>query len=231
MDKKVQNEHKSKKGKIVKNIFLTIFIILAIAGVGFLIFKLVTKEEKPKAAVEIKELDNLEEYKYALTDKDSEYFKAEYDILKGILTADTVDEEKYVTQVARMFVIDLYTLSTKVNKYNIGGLEYYHSSKRDMFEQKAMDTLYSTLLDDTYGDRKQVLPEVSNIETVSVEKSSYLLGDKEVDSYLVKLNIGYVSNLGYDDEASIMVVKEDDKKWSVVDLQPTMKPKYDKKEK
>ena len=228
MARTIQTEQVKKKN-IGKKVLLALLVILLIGGAGFLIWNIVNKKEQPKTVVEIKELDNLEEYKYALTDKDSKYFKSEYEVLKEILTSDSIDEEKYVTQVAKMFTIDLYTLSTKVNKYDIGGLEYYYVTKKDMFEQKVMDTLYSTLLDDTYGDRKQVLPEVTNLETVSTEKTTYLLGEEEVDAYLVKLKITYATDLGYDEEASIVVCKEEGIRWSVVDFQPTLNPKYEEK--
>lgn len=228
MARKVVTEQ-GKKKKILKKVLIALLIIILVVGAGFLIWKLVDKDDKPKTVVEIKELDNLEEYKYALTDKDSKYFKSEYEVLKEILTSDSIDEEKYATQVARMFTIDLYTLSTKVNKYDIGGLEYYHVTKKNMFEQKVMDTLYSTLLDDTYGDRVQELPEITNLETVSVEKTSYLLAEKKVDGYLVKLKITYAKDLGYDKQASVVVCKEDDIRWSVVDFQPTLTPKYETK--
>ena len=139
---------------------------------------------------------------------------------------EIVDEEKYATQVARMFTIDLYTLSTKVNKYDVGGIEYYHITKKDMFSKKVIDTLYSSLLDDTYGDRDQDLPEIKSVETVSTEKTTYKLGEEEVPAYLVKLNLTYEEELGYDNSASVIVCKEDSVRLSVVDFQPTLNPTY-----
>ena len=118
-------------------------------------------------------------------------------------------------------------MSTKLNKYDVGGTEYFYKDKADMYTKKVMDTLYSTLIDNTYGDRKQSLPEVSNVETVSTEKTTYTIDKKEKDGYLVKLKLTYVTDMGYDDEASVVVVKEDGIRWSVVDYQPTLKPTYD----
>ena len=136
--------------------------------------------------------------------------------------------EKYATEVARMFVIDLYTLDTKVNKYDVGGIEYFYKDKRDMYSQKVIDTLYKTMIDNSYGDRKQTLPEVKSIETVSTEETKYLLGKEVVDGYLVKVTWTYKEDLGYDDEGSIIVVRDNgSNKLSVVDFQPTLKPKYD----
>ena len=225
MARKVKTEQektKSKKKILIISLIVILIVVIAV-GVGIL----VTNKDEKKTIVEVKELDNLGDYNYKLTDRDSKYFKSEFEELKKIVNSKEIDEEKYVTQVARMFVIDLYTMSTKVNKYDIGGLEYYHNTKKDMYEQKVMDTLYSTLLDDTYGDRTQALPEVKSVETVSTERTKYKLGETEVDGYLVKLKMTYVSNMGYDTEASLVICKEEGLRWSVVDFQPTLNPEYE----
>ncbi len=226
MVRKIKTEQEKKKSK--KKVIIIVSVIVALLVViGLIVGFVLTRDNGDKTIVEIKELDNLGDYKYKLTDKDSKYFKSEFEVLKKILNSSEVDEEKYVNQVAKMFVIDLYTMSTKVNKYDIGGLEYYHDTKKDMYEQKVMDTLYSTMQDDTYGDRNQVLPEVTNVEIVSTEKTKYLMGEAPTDGYLVKLKITYASDLGYDDEASLVICNEKGKRWSVVDFQPTLSPVYE----
>lgn len=222
MARKIKTEKNKKKSKKRVFIFLSLFVIILLAvGCWFLFFR-----EDSKNVVEVKELDNLVDYGYVLTDRDTKYYKKEFEELKKILNQDEVDEEKYVTQVAKMFTIDLYTISTKVNKYDVGGVEFYYNDKKEMFEQKVMDTIYSTLLDDTYGDRKQELPEVSNVEIASVEQITYLLGENEVEGYLVKVKISYSKNMGYDTEASLVVCKEEGIRWGIVDFQPTLNPKY-----
>lgn len=219
----IETEQKKKKSKI-KAIIITILIIALLAGGGFALYKFVFDKEEKKPIVEVKELDNLKDYGYVLTDRDGEYFKKEFGILKGIVNKDEVNIEEYTSQVAKMFVIDLYTLNNKVNKYDIGGNEYFHVNKKTMFEQKVMDTLYSSLLDNTYGDRKQVLPEVSNVEVLSNTEGTYKLGDKEVKAYVITMNISYVTDMGYDKEATVIVCQEGETvRWSVVDIQPKIK--------
>ncbi len=228
MARKIITE-KDRKNKRKKIFFMIVLFLAVLAIGGFCIWKFVINKSSPSAAV-IKVLDNsLEEYGYLLNDKDSKYFKNEYDELKKILQSSEINEEQYVTKIARLFVIDLYTLSTKMNKYDVGGTEFYFANKKAMLEQKAMDTLYSTIADNTYGDRKQELPEINNVETISTEKTTYNLNDEKVDAYLVKLKWTYVKDMGYDKEASIILCKENDKRWSVVDLQPTLNPKYQNK--
>jgi hypothetical protein len=93
-----------------------------------------------------------------------------------------------------------------------------------MFEQKVIDTIYNSLLDNTYGDRKQELPEVSSVEVLSNTESTYKLGDKEVKAYVITLNISYVTDMGYDKEATVTVCQEGETvRWSVVDVQPKIK--------
>ena len=169
----------------------------------------------------------LDEYGYSLSDKDSDLMKDEYNILKDLLNSDSFSREEYAKQVAKIFVIDLYTISTKVNKLDIGGSEYYYLDKVSMFENKVMDTLYSNLLDNTYGDRKQALPEVKSVEIVSTEETKYKIGEEEKSAFLVKLKWTYVKDMGYDDEGSVVLCKEDGVRVSVVDFQPTLETEYE----
>ncbi len=228
---RTKQEKKKKRTKILI-IILVLLIILGAAGFGGYKWY---KKTHTKQAVEVKVLDSIDDgYGYSVSDRDSKYYQKEFEELKKILTASTIDEEAYATQVAKLFAIDLYSIDTKMNKYDIGGLEYFYKDKSEMYEKKVMDTIYETLLDDTYGDRKQSLPLVSEVVVNSTEKTKYTLGEadkaKEVDGYLVKLNIKYKEDLGYDTEASVVVCKENDnKRWSVVDFQPTLDPKYDTK--
>lgn len=224
----VKNENKKKTIMILCSVIAVIAVIAGlIAGVVFLVKAFNNKDGR--TAVNVNILDEIDLYGYSLSDLDSQYFKEEYYKLKDIIEKEPVDEKEYSTQVARIFAIDLYTMSTKINKYDIGGADYFYRDKKDMFSQKVMDTLYAELLDDTYGDRAQTLPEITNVETISVEETEYTLGENKVNGYLVKLKMTYKEDLGYDKEASIVVCKEEGVRWSVVDFQPTLNPKYNTK--
>lgn len=223
MAREIETEKKKKKSKI-KSFLITILIIGLLIGSGFILWKFVFDKDEKKPVTEVKELDNLKDYGYVLTDRDGDYFKKEFEILKNVVNDDEIKIDEYASQVAKMFVIDLYTLNNKVNKYDIGGNEYFYESKKAMFEQKVIDTLYSSLLDNTYGDRKQELPEVSNVEVLTNVESTYKLGDKEVKAYVITMNISYVSDMGYDKEATVIVCQEGETvRWSVVDFQPKIK--------
>lgn len=221
---KVKKDKKPGKGK---KVLIALLIIILIAGAGFGVYKIFFDKDGKKSVVEVKVLDSLDDYGYTLSDKDTDLFKDEYNVLKDLLNEKEIDNEKYATQVAKLFVIDLYTISTKVNKLDIGGSEYYYLDKVTMFEKKVMDTLYYHLEDNTYGDREQELPEVKKIDVLSIEGTKYKIGEKEKDAYLVQVEWEYVEDMGYDAEASIVLCKEDGVRISVVDFQPTLEPEYE----
>lgn len=224
--KKTKKDKEKKPGK-GKKVLIVLLVLVLLAGAGFGVYKLFFDKDGKKSVVEVKVLDSLDDYGYTLSDKDTELFKGEYNILKDLLNEKDIDNEKYATQVAKLFVIDLYTISTKVNKLDIGGSEYYYLDKVTMFEKKVMDTLYYHLEDNTYGDRKQELPEVKSVEVLSTEETKYKIGENEKDAYLVQLEWTYVEDMGYDTEASIVLCKEDGVRLSVVDFQPTLDPEYE----
>lgn len=225
---KNKNDKKLKKGKKQNKILIVLIIIILLCGVGIGIYKCFYSNNK-KSVIEVKVLDSLKNYGYTLSDKDTELFKNEYKILKKILKEKEINNEAYATQVAKLFIIDLYTMDTKVNKLDVGGSEYFYSDKVSMFETKVMDTVYYHLSDNTYGDREQELPEVSSIEVLSFEDTTYKIDQKEKDAYLVKLKWSYVKDMGYDQEASVVLCQEDGVRISVVDFQPTLEPEYEEK--
>ena len=248
MSKKLRKVN-TKKSK--KKLVIIIIIVLLVLGVsGFFGYKYFFVDNKKK--VNIKVLDSIDKYGYSLSDRDSTYYKEEFEKLKKILNEKEINTKEYATEVARLFVIDLYTMSTKVNKYDVGGREFFNSNRVDMYDLKVMDTIYNTMSDDTYGDRKQELPEVSKVNTESVEESSYKFIEdvivdvntgkrscrdgyevsqndsnkcvKDVEKvYVVNLTMEYKKDLDYDTEASVVVAKEETSdRWSVVEYKPEL---------
>ncbi len=230
MARKILTDKEKKKRR--KKRLIIFFIILIILGVGgYFGYKYIDKKLHP-TAVEVKELDKVEtkdyDYGYRLTDLDSKYYQDEFKKLKDILTQDEVNFDDYATQLAKCFAIDLYTMSTKLNKYDVGGLEFMYSEDQDDFEKYIINNTYDHLADNTYGDRKQDLPEVTNVNVVSSDKTTYSLGEKKTDAYLVKMEITYKGTKAKP-ELSVVIVKESDgKKLGIVDVQDTLKGSYEK---
>ncbi len=237
---------KSKK----KVVFIVLFFLVLIGVLVFFGYKYLFTGDKKK--INAKVVDSIDKYGYTVSDMDSAYYKEEFAKLKDILNKKDYDSKEYATEVARLFVIDLYTMSTKINKYDVGGREYFYNTRADMHNLKVMDTIYSTLKDDTYGDRKQELPEIIKVNTERVEESDYkfiedVIIDPETGNntcrenyeiskndnrkcvrqedlvYVVELTMEYKKDLDYDTEASVVVAKEEDsERWSVVEYKPEL---------
>ena len=211
MARVVKTEKMAKKKKA--RVFVILFLVIIGGVLGFLCYKKFFGKKEEKQKVEVQILDSIKDYGYTLSENDSDLFKTEYNLLKDAINEDPIDNSKYATQVAKLFVIDLYSLNSKVNKTL-------------MFEQKVMDTIYSTLQDNSYGDRKQELPNVNKIEIKGTQEIDYTLDKEKVKGYQIKMEWSYDKNMGYDTKGTAVVCKDNDNKWSVVDFQPTFEPKY-----
>ena len=103
-----------KKRRIKKKpiIILTLIILIAVGVAAYFIF--FNKEEEKVA--EIKNVDTIEGYDYTLSENATKYYKNLFKQLKDVLTADEVDEDKYASLVARMFLADFFNLDNKISK-------------------------------------------------------------------------------------------------------------------
>ena len=202
-----------KIGLIVIGVLLVLVI-----GVGVLKIFFSKEEEKVDANVS-NVISNISDYGYTLDDRDTDYMKEVFAELEEILNADTVDYTSYANTLAKLFVIDFYTLDNKINKYDVGSLEYILSSKVDMFRQKAVDTVYRDIIDNTYRDRVQDLPEITNVTILNTENTTFALDDEEMEAIKVTMNYEYEEDLGYDTEGTIYFVREANK-LSVASYQP-----------
>ena len=204
-----------KIGLIVIGVLLVLVI-----GVGVLKIFFSKEEEKVDANVS-NVISNISDYGYTLDDRDTDYMKEVFAELEDILNADTVDYTSYANTLAKLFVIDFYTLDNKINKYDVGSLEYILSSKVDMFRQKAVDTVYRDIIDNTYRDRVQDLPEITNVTILNTENTTFTLDDEEMEAIKVTMNYEYEEDLGYDTEGTIYFVREANK-LSVASYQPSV---------
>ena len=197
-----------------KKVIIIILICLIILAAGGLVaYKTFYKEEaKIKTA---KKLDSIKGFDYHLEDRDTELYKKEFKQLKANLESSTIDYEAYAKSIAKMYIIDLYTLDNKINKYDVGGTEFIHPDALENYELNVKDTLYKYIADNSSSDRTQELPEVKDIAIKSFEESQFKIGDDETDSYEVTLNWTYVKDLKYDTDAVVIIVKKDKKLYVV----------------
>lgn len=197
-----------KKYKIGMTLIAILIILVSIVGLSKLFLK-EDKESKPK--IETKIISNIEKYGYTLDDRDTKYMKETFKELESVLNAEEINEEEYAKILSKLFIIDFYTLSNKINKYDVGSLEYILNDKREMFKSKAMDTIYSDIYDNTYMDRVQELPEITKVEIVDFKEEEIEINKETIESYKVTMHFTYKKELGYDKEGTLNLVKNNNK--------------------
>ena len=193
-------------------IWLTIIVILLIFTIGIGVLKLFIgsdNNKKPQNVTSI--ITSIDEFGYTLDDRDTDYMKTEFKKLEEVISQEEINYEEYAKAIAKIFVIDFYTLNNKINKYDVGSLEYILSDKKDMFKNKAMDTIYGDIIDNTYKDRVQDLPEVTAVEIINYEVTEITLNKNKVESYKLTMKYTYKKDLGYDKEGTIYLVKNNNK--------------------
>ena len=198
-----------KKYKILLTILIILIIIIVAAIIVFKVF------QGSSTAEPVKVVDSIDNFDYTLDDRDTELMKKTYNELKDILTASDIDYEKYAQALAKLFVIDLFTMDNKVNRYDVGSTEYVYPDSVENFKTNVEDTIYKTMKNNSNGKRKQKLPEVSAIDESNVETSTFTIGEDEYESYIVKLSWSYEKDLGYDKNATITLIPLNEKLYVV----------------
>lgn len=199
-----------------RNLLICIVIIIVLlCGIMFAWYKLRSNKIEEEKPTEIKKLDTIEKYGYSLEDRDTELFKENFEALREILNKSEINFDEYAKYLSKLFIIDLYTISNKVNQYDVGGSEYVFEPKRENFELKVRDTLYKYVEDNTYGKRVQVLPEVVNIEVLESKSETIRVLDQDYEGFTLTLNWSYVKDLDYDKKCILKLIKVENKLYVV----------------
>lgn len=194
-----------------RKIIISLIVIILIAIIGLIVYKMVFNNSQE----EVKIIKRIKDYNYNLKENETELYKTEFNELDKILSKKNVDYEEYAKSIAKLFIIDFYTLDNKLSKNDIGGTEFIKEDMRDNFIEEARSTFYKYV--EVIDGRTQELPEVSSITDVSVEKTEFKYSDKTIDenAYKVSISWDYVEDLGYEKEASMIIVKQDKKLYIV----------------
>lgn len=194
-----------------RKIIISLIVIILIAIIGLIVYKTVFNNSQE----EVKIIKSIKDYDYNLKENETELYKTEFNELDRILSKKNVDYEEYAKSIAKLFIIDFYTLDNKLSKNDIGGTEFIKEDMRDNFIEEARSTFYKYV--EVIDGRTQELPEVSNITDVSVEKAEFKYSDNTIDenAYKVSISWDYVEDLGYEKEASMIIVKQDKKLYIV----------------
>ena len=201
-----------KKRRISKkkvSIFILI-LLLIIGGIVALIFFM--NNDKEEQVVKIKNVDKIEGYDYTLSNNATKYYKSLFKELKEVLEADEIDEAKYADLVTKLFVADFYNLDNKINKNDIGGVQFVYKDFRDDFKKLAADSIYKNVENNLYGGRHQTLPVVTNVSTEKKESSSFKYDEKtDEQAYNIDFEIEYEQDLDYQKTGTLILIHNDKK--------------------
>ena len=213
---------KNKKQKEMSNglrigIF-TVIIIIVISLIGFGAYKLLSDTSDEDAPKVLKKNEVvISGYGIYIDDSDTDLYREEFNKLRDNIESKKINYDEYAASVAKMFIIDLYTIKNKINKYDIGGVDFVYKSALDNYKDNVTDTIYKYVEDNTNGDRTQQLPVVKNVSVTNVEKSKYKIEseNKEYNAYKFRLSWSYSINLGYDTSGEVIVINKDNKMYVV----------------
>ena len=192
---------------------LLLLILVIIVIVGLILFKLFFAKDEVKNNVKV--IDSIVDFSYTLDERDTKLMKDNYQELKNILKEREIDYKEYAIVLAKLFVIDLFTMDNKINKYDVACLEYVYPDNLENFKTNVEDTIYKLMEDNTYGKRTEKLSIVNNVEITNEEESTFKINEEEVPSYVVTLNWTYDKDLGYDKNAKITMIRKDKKLYVV----------------
>ena len=215
--------------KKIRKLIIILIILIVIFSVGYFVYdNYFNTNEEPVVKVEKK----IEGYGYALDENETEVYKEEFDNLESILKESEVDYEKYAESIAKLFVIDFYTLDNKLSKNDIGGAMFVRKDIRDNFIDKARSTFYKYV--EIKEGRTQKLPVVSRVDEVTVQQTTYTIKKisktttkkangsytnvgETIEAYKVDISWSYEEDLGYETYKTLYLVK-DGKVLSIVEI-------------
>lgn len=200
---------RTKKRKLKKNrIILALVIVVAIVALGgFGIYQVFMKGDKTKQVSKV--TDKVSNgYDYSITDSATKYSKELFKKLKKELSKDVPNEKKYAELESQLFLSEFFTLSNKVNRNDVGGVQFVASTAQESFTKEAMEGIYHYVKNNIYGDREQELPEVVNVDVINVTQKEYTLSDEKTDSkaYYIDLTINYEKDLGYQKSCTLVLI-------------------------
>lgn len=195
-----------------KKIGLVILVLVLLYSIGGIYYNITHRDSLDNS---VKSIDMIDKYGYVLKSNATNLQKELFNELKTILNNDNINDDAYAKIISKMFVTDLYTLSNKVNKYDVGGTEYVLESGRDNFKVNVQDTLYKYLEDNSDGKRSQILPMVVSVSADEIRDTKYKIGDNESDAKKVSLTLSYNEDLGYDTKVTLILIKSDGKYYVV----------------
>ena len=88
----------------------------------------------------VKNLAEIEGYPYSLKSNACKLYKDEFNILKDNLE-NNYNEEEYIKSISKLYIIDLYSLKNKINKYDIN-VDFIYPDIVSNYRLNIENTLY-----------------------------------------------------------------------------------------
>lgn len=190
-----------------KKIILFLCILIFVYAAGGTIYYIATREKKDDKPI-VTNKDTIKGYDYTLKSNATKLYEDEFKVLKANLEGN-INYDEYAVSVAKLFIIDLYTINNKINKYDTGGVSFVYPDGRNNYKLNVQDTIYKYVEDNTDGKRTQNLPEVSSVIVKESKKDTYKIGNNSFEAYKINLEWSYVQDLGYDKTGEIILIKKD----------------------
>lgn len=187
-----------------KFILIILFMILIYSVGGIYYIEYVYKDNNEPV---VKNLVEIEGYPYSLKSNASKLYIDEFNMLKDNLE-NNYNEEEYIKSISKLYIIDLYSLKNKLNKYDIN-VDFIYPDIVSNYRLNIENTLYKYLENNSDGNRNQELPVVSNVIIDEILDEKYSLNKENVPCKKVKVTIEYENDLGYDKSGTITLVKQD----------------------
>lgn len=187
---------------------IILFVVVGIILLGFLGYR-INKDFLSKTNNK-KQIDSIEFYGYTLSKSDTDLYKSTFKELSKVLNEKPVDMNSYAKLISKLFIIDLYSLDSKLTSTDIGGIEFLHKDLRENFKENMGSTLYKFVESNIDGKRKQELPMVKEVNVTDVFETKYTYNKNEYPAYLVTINWTYEKDLGYQTSTKLTIINDND---------------------
>lgn len=195
------------KKQIKKSVLMIIILTILISiGLYFLLFS------KSIGGLLVRSKDKTSKFDYTLDKDNTNLMKENFKELKDILANDNINYEDYAKTLAKLFIIDLYTIDNKKSMYDVGSLEYVYD--KENFKTRCQNTLYKGLNDKSTRKNNEY-PIVESINIDSFENGEFTYNDNKYESYEITLSWDYKKDLGYDKKGKVTIIKIEDKLYVV----------------
>jgi len=190
---------------IIGGLIVVLVVILVVCCINGM------RGQEPEEPKQVTEVASISGYGYVLEDRDTLLYKETFEKLAEELKSDSINEEEYAKLLGMLYIIDLYTIDNKLNKYDVGGVDFIWPLTKENFKLKVQDTIYKYVEDNSFGKRNQSLPEVTAINVESIKEEKVKVGEEKYDGYKINMTWEYKVDMGYDTNCELVLVKNDDK--------------------